>query len=138
MAGGIDLGSPMRGGRKPLDTVINLVPFIDLMAVTVAFLIMTAVWTQLGRLPVASSGGDAVAVTERLPLTLHLDRYGAMLTIGDEHWHYTDLERLTAALLRLDAESVDIRADDDVSYDALVQAVDACLAARITGVTVTP
>jgi biopolymer transport protein TolR len=34
MAGGIDLGQPSSGGKKPLDTTINLVPFIDLMAPT--------------------------------------------------------------------------------------------------------
>jgi len=50
MAGGGDPGVPQKGGKKPLDTVINLIPFIDLMAVTIAFFIMIAVWTQVGRL----------------------------------------------------------------------------------------
>ena len=49
MAGGMDLGTS-KGGKKALDAAINLVPFIDLMAVTISFLIMTAVWTQIGRL----------------------------------------------------------------------------------------
>ena len=56
MAGGMDLGSG--GGRdkkRSLDAALNLVPFIDLMAVTVVFLIMTAVWTQLGRVKAASA-----------------------------------------------------------------------------------
>ena len=53
MAGGMDLGNA-KGGKKPLDAAINLVPFIDLMAVTISFLIMTAVWTQIGRLQVSS------------------------------------------------------------------------------------
>lgn len=57
MAGGMDLGQGGKGGKKPLDTAINLVPFIDLMAVTIAFLLMTAVWTQIGRLQVSQSGG---------------------------------------------------------------------------------
>ena len=56
MAGGMDLGQGGKGGKKPLDTAINLVPFIDLMAVTISFLIMTAVWTQIGRLQVAQAG----------------------------------------------------------------------------------
>src|SRR5262245_2556773 len=59
MAGGMDLGQGGKGGKKPLDTAINLVPFIDLMAVTISFLIMTAVWTQIGRLQVQNSGGEA-------------------------------------------------------------------------------
>lgn len=36
-----------KGGRKPLDASINLVPFIDLLSCCITFLIMTAVWTQM-------------------------------------------------------------------------------------------
>src|SRR5688572_12138111 len=66
MAGGMDLGGS-KGGKKPLDTPINLVPFIDLMAVTISFLIMTAVWTQIGRLQVASGGGMGDPEKEQKP-----------------------------------------------------------------------
>src|SRR6218665_3907266 len=55
MAGGMDLGGGK--GKKSLDVAINLTPFIDLMAVTISFLIMTAVWTQIGRLQVSQAGG---------------------------------------------------------------------------------
>src|SRR3954467_6784662 len=58
MAGGMDLGTGGRGGKKALDTAINLVPFIDLMAVTISFLIMTAVWNQVGRIPVSQAGTE--------------------------------------------------------------------------------
>ena len=57
MAGGMDLGGGK--GKKSLDVAINLTPFIDLMAVTISFLIMTAVWTQIGRLQVAQAGGPS-------------------------------------------------------------------------------
>src|SRR3954465_1282856 len=65
MAGGMDLGTGGKGGKKPLDTAINLVPFIDLMAVTISFLIMTAVWTQIGRLQVSQSGNSADSAQEK-------------------------------------------------------------------------
>ena len=55
MAGGMDLGTGGKGKKKPLDAAINLVPFIDLMAVTISFLIMTAVWTP--NLPPAGLAG---------------------------------------------------------------------------------
>ena len=64
MAGGMDLGDS-KGGKKALDAQINLVPFIDLMAVTICFLIMTAVWTQIGRLQVSQSGGPASEEQEK-------------------------------------------------------------------------
>src|SRR3954466_497667 len=63
MAGGMDLGNGGKGGKKPLDAAINLVPFIDLMAVTISFLIMTAVWTQIGRLQVSQAGGPSAEET---------------------------------------------------------------------------
>jgi hypothetical protein len=39
MAGGIDLRGSGKSRKKALDATINLVPFIDLMAVTIVFLI---------------------------------------------------------------------------------------------------
>src|ERR1700750_1638717 len=86
MAGGMDLGQGGKGGKKPLDTAINLVPFIDLMAVTISFLIMTAVWTQIGRLQVASTGngGDPTPEDDKktLQLTLLLTDKELKLTAG--------------------------------------------------------
>jgi biopolymer transport protein TolR len=73
MAGGMDLGTGGKGKKKPLDTAINLVPFIDLMAVTISFLIMTAVWNQIGRLQVSQSGGPAPDQASEPPKTLPLN-----------------------------------------------------------------
>jgi biopolymer transport protein TolR len=135
MAGGMDVG----GGRdrKSLDAVINLVPFIDLMAVTIAFLIMTAVWTQVGRMQVASTGDGPATEAAAPPLALQLTAKDITLLVGSTPKPVT-LATLTKELQPLNADSINIRPDDDVSYDRLVQAIDACLGARITGVTVTP
>src|SRR3954449_11231867 len=45
------------GGKKALDAELNLVPFIDLLSCCISFLLITAVWTQIAGLQVASSGG---------------------------------------------------------------------------------
>lgn len=88
MAGGMDLGdSGGKGKKKPLDTAINLVPFIDLMAVTISFLIMTAVWTQIGRLQVQQSGGPSDPNQEQqdnktVPVTLLITEKELKLTVG--------------------------------------------------------
>jgi biopolymer transport protein ExbD len=114
-----------------------MVPFIDLMAVTIAFLIMTSVWTQVGRMQVGSAG--APSETEASPpLALLVSRTQLALTVGAERRVFNDLGGLAAALPSLAAESVNIHAEDDVPYDTLVHVIDACLAAKITGVTVTP
>src|SRR6476620_6963444 len=51
MAVSIDGGGGYR--RKPLDADLNLVPYIDLLTCMIAFLLITAVWTQLAQLQVA-------------------------------------------------------------------------------------
>ena len=37
------------GGRRSLDSEINMIPFIDLLMVTIAFLLITAVWSHMAR-----------------------------------------------------------------------------------------
>lgn len=46
-----------RGGRRNLNAEINLVPFIDLLSMCICFLLMTAVWIQLGSMQVKQSHG---------------------------------------------------------------------------------
>lgn len=47
--GGVDVGGG-GGGRKKLDSEINMIPFIDLLMVTISFLLITAVWTHMARI----------------------------------------------------------------------------------------
>lgn len=39
-----------KGGRRKLDTEINMIPMIDLLMVTISFLLITAVWVQSSRM----------------------------------------------------------------------------------------
>jgi len=48
--GGVNVDSGGHGGRRQLDSEINMIPMIDLFVVCVLFLIMTAVWSQMARL----------------------------------------------------------------------------------------
>ncbi len=47
--GGVDVASGS-GKRKAVDSEVNMIPFIDLLMVTIAFLLITAVWSQMARL----------------------------------------------------------------------------------------
>lgn len=47
---GISVESQGGGGRKSVNAELMLVPMIDLLMVTVAFLLVTAVWSQMARL----------------------------------------------------------------------------------------
>jgi biopolymer transport protein TolR len=40
--------TPSSGRRRSLDAEVNLVPFIDLLSMCICFLLMTAVWMEIG------------------------------------------------------------------------------------------
>lgn len=157
MAGGMDLGGGGKGGKKPLDTTINLVPFIDLMAVTIVFLIMTAVWTQLGRLQVSQSGQSAqeeqpqenkppppsLLITEKeLKLSVGGLQYDPIpITRSDKG--VIDLKKLVENLGKVKAEQPDqatitLQTEDNVLYDDLVRIIDTCIGAQFPSVSVSP
>src|SRR6476469_6740357 len=48
--GGVDVGGGGKGGRKSLDSEVNMIPFIDLLMVTISFLLITAVWSHMARI----------------------------------------------------------------------------------------
>src|SRR5688572_21549642 len=74
--------TPAKGGKKPLDAAINLVPFIDLLSCCISFLLITAVWTQLARMDVTQKGPGAAGSTDEKPpenqvsLTVFIDKDG--------------------------------------------------------------
>jgi biopolymer transport protein ExbD len=155
MAGGMDIGSGGgRGGKKPLDATINLVPFIDLMAVTISFLIMTAVWTQIGRLQVSQSGGasDPQEQTEEktLPVTLLITERELRLSAGPTAFEPIPVtrdakgrlemakisERLKEVKAQLQNQSdITLQTDDAVRYEDLVRIIDGCIGAGLPNVS---
>lgn len=156
MAGGMDLGNSGKGGKKPLDAAINLVPFIDLMAVTISFLIMTAVWTQIGRLQVSQAGGPSTEdsppeETKTVPLTLAITPEQLVLTAGPSSFEpiplvrdangKLDLVKLAARLKEIkeqfpDQSAITLQTDDKVRYDVLVRIIDECLGNQLPQVSV--
>lgn len=152
MAGGMQIESGSGRGRKPLDTSINLVPFIDLMAVTISFLIMTAVWNQTGRLEVAGSGGPTsgeLPIETGQRITVTVTTGGLTLASGasrlelPNHGGSYDLDGLVARLVQIhDAfpglRAVTIAAEDAVRYEDLVRLIDRCIGAGLPEISVTP
>ena len=153
MAGGMDLGTANKGGKKALDAAINLVPFIDLMAVTISFLIMTAVWTQLGRLQVSSAGGAGSSDDPSQPISLRMTEQALTLTVGGAvsdpmplvrgaHGGL-DLRRLTAKLTEVRAafpeqRAITLQPGDAVKYDDLVKVIDGVIGAGLPSIQVIP
>ncbi len=48
--GGVNVDGGGGGGRRNLDSEINMIPMIDLLMVTISFLLITAVWTHMARI----------------------------------------------------------------------------------------
>ena len=154
MAGGMDIGTSTKGGKKPLDTTINLVPFIDLMAVTISFLIMTAVWTQIGRLQVAQQSGPDSATEEqekKIPITLLITEHELRLSAGGTQFdpipvvrdkdNHLDLTKLNDKIKELrtqipDQQQITLQTEDGVRYEDLVRVIDECIGGGLTNVSV--
>lgn len=154
---GMDLGTSGKGGKKPLDTNINLVPFIDLMAVTIVFLIMTAVWTQLGRLQVSQSGNSASdeppPQTQLQPITVLITEKDLKITVGGSQLDPMPITRdskerlevgkLTEKLKELKTQqpeqnAITLSTEDAVRYEDLVRVIDVCIGNQFPSVSVSP
>lgn len=152
--------APVEGGKgkkKSLDAVINLVPFIDLLSSLIAFLLMTAVWTQLATLQVGQQGNNAAPSQEKPEekpkMTITVTEKGFLLGIssgggpqetvplekvgGD--YNFEELNKKLAEVKGQlpDLDDVTVQAEDGVVYDVLVRVVDQCLGNRMANVMLT-
>lgn len=143
---GMDMGGGGKPGKKNLDAALNLVPFIDLMAVTIVFLIMTAVWTQLGRLQVSQAGQNASESepppTQLQPITLLITEKDLKLTVGGAQLEplpisrtngKIDVDKLLVKLKELktqqpDQAAITLSTEDAVKYEDLVRLIDTVVA----------
>lgn len=140
------------GGKKKVDLNIPLVPFIDMLAMMITFLMMTAVWTQIGKLQV-SQGGAAGDSTEppkpTLQVNLTVTDRGYLLMAGADSQEILkksdggyDTAKLVEKLKAIkkdhpDQRAVTVAAEDSVQYESLVQVVDKCIEAELPDVSVT-
>ena len=72
---GVDVGGGGKGGRRSTDSEINMIPFIDLLMVTIAFLLITAVWVTSSRIDTNAEVPGQAGCGEQCdapPKTLHV------------------------------------------------------------------
>jgi len=88
----------VRHGKKHLDFEINLIPFIDLLSACICFLLLTAVWVQVGSMDVKQAvGGQAAADTPKKPtLWVQMGKAGEVtLTVQDTNKVPAKLRKLS-------------------------------------------
>ena len=138
---GISLQSDGKSGKKSLVADLNLVPYIDLLTCMVAFLLITAVWTQLAQLQLSQHGpGQTDGVEppmtkvmvlvggEGFNLAVNQDR----VEIAKKNGEY-DFERLLAELKKVkaghpDKDDIQVASEDSVNFDSLARTMDMALA----------
>lgn len=60
------------GSKKDLNADLNLTPFIDLLSTCVCFLLITAVWIEIGSVEIKQSHGTEAAASKKISYDLDL------------------------------------------------------------------
>jgi biopolymer transport protein TolR len=140
--------NPGKSSSRALDASLNLVPFIDLLSCCLAFLLITAVWTQLASIDAAPSGGALEGSATHDVATLFLDDAGyRLLRVGvqasviprrGEEYDYARLAELLRGAQAALPESValSLRASDGVRYLEMIRAMDIAKSARFRDIAV--
>ena len=113
----IDVGT--NGARREINHELPLVPFIDFLLCLVAFLLVTAVWSQMSRLPadaMVPGKSECCAPTEK-PKTLHL-------TVEDARFVVAWREGTAVVAARDVPRKAVSGASGDVRFPELARALD--------------
>jgi biopolymer transport protein TolR len=139
--------------KKPLSADLNLVPYIDLLTCMVAFLLITAVWTQLARLEVQQKGQgevDSQTVVEQLRVAVAVHEGGFNLIVGSDQRPIPlkpdgaggalDYARLEAELRVVkqqhpDKTDIQVLSADAMAFGTLVKTMDAVMSAGFPAVS---
>ena len=145
---GVSVESGGSGTGKSVDVDINLVPFIDLMSCLVAFLLVTAVWTNVAQMPVTPKGvgrdAEQTLPTEppvNISVLVAQDSLWVGLTTGDrrqikKNGEDQDWPALEETLneyknnsgIFKDRKDIELAAEDGVKYQDVISAMDSAIA----------
>ena len=137
----ISLQSDGKDGKKSLVAELNLVPYIDLLTCMVAFLLITAVWTQLAQLKLSQHGPGGTDGVDP-PMTKVMVLVGAegfnlavdqdRVQIAKKNGEY-DFQGLLAELKKVkaghpDKDDIQVASEDSVVFYSLARTMDVALA----------
>ncbi|HEY2899364.1 MAG TPA: biopolymer transporter ExbD [Polyangia bacterium] len=138
-----------RRARKPTNSELNLVPYIDLLTCMIAFLLIAAVWTSLARLKASQRGaGEAGDESQpprtRLTVLVHGDGFNIVINnqpqpLGKREGVY-DFVALGEQLHQLKLQYPDltelmILSEDPIMFETLIQTMDVVLASGFPDVS---
>ena len=136
--GGVSVEGGGGGGKKAVDSNINMVPMIDLLVSCISFLLMTAVWVQTGAVEAQQPRGQPSQPQESPPepqeqLKIQIQQSG--LRVGTNAADMRDLqgeqrfdELVNVLRQRLQANQqnreVWLQPDSVVHYDEIIRVMD--------------
>jgi biopolymer transport protein ExbD len=147
---GVSVDTGGKGGKKPLNADLNLVPYIDLLTCMVAFLLITAVWSQLARLNVHQKGqgqaGEDTPPEKVFKLIVLVNGEGFNLVADQDQQPIPkkgeayDFEKLADELKKIkdshaDKTDIQVASEDTIKFDTLVRTMDAAMSARFPDVS---
>jgi biopolymer transport protein TolR len=141
---------PGKSNKKPLNAELNLVPYIDLLTCMVAFLLITAVWTQLARLSASQKGqgqaGEETPPEQQVNIVVVVNQEGFNLVVSQEQTpipkkgEQYDFEKLGIELKKIkdahpDKNDVKVASEDQIKFDTLVRTMDTALTSRFPDIS---
>jgi len=148
MAVAVETGG--KGGKKSVNADLNLVPYIDLLTCMVAFLLITAVWSQLARLEAHQKGqgqaGEETPPDKIVKLVVVVNGEGFNLVAGDDQQPIPkrgdqyDFEKLSSELKKFkdthaDKTDIQVASEDTIKFETLVKTMDTALTARFPDIS---
>jgi biopolymer transport protein TolR len=144
-------GPSGKSGKRSLNASLNLVPYIDLLTCMVAFLLITAVWTQLAQLKTSrrdsGDSGDQLPPMTKIALVVGADGINVVVNqdreIVPDKDGRADLGALAVVLKKAkdqhpDKDDIQIASEDAVLFDRLTGVMDTTIAAGFPAVSVVP
>ena len=137
-------------GKKAVNAELNLVPYIDLLTCMVAFLLNTAVWSQLARLEAHQKGqgqaGEETPPEKVVKLVVVVNGEGFNLVAGDDQQPIPkrgdqyDFEKLANELKKFkdthpDKSDVQVASEDAIKFETLVKTMDIALTSRFPDIS---
>ena len=126
------------GGKRSLNADLNLVPFIDLLSVCICFLLISAVWLQVGTVQVKQAYGTNAPVSKQETLEVlvtFVDAYKVNFAIRSQG------KNLSQALITgtgKDDFSKNLTAEVESKFAMLKAGKDVSIADIISAATIVP
>jgi biopolymer transport protein TolR len=139
-----------KSGKKSVNADLNLVPYIDLLTCMVAFLLITAVWSQLARLEAHQKGqgqaGEDTPPEKQFKLVVVVSDEGFNVVADQDQQPIPkkgveyDYEKLASELKKLkdahpDKTDVQVASEDQIKFEVLVRTMDTALTARFPDIS---